>query len=134
MPSFYIEKESTAEEDEDSQNYCGLFNVVEDDMCSKERRTYSSFNKLTVNHVEYGNGGVMHTTGEISEKYTEAGPTNMTSVKSGLAKFLQKITYAQAIETKRRIKISLSRIEIKGSLGGARKTDINMRKLAFKFI
>ena len=53
----------------------------------------------------------------------------MSSVKSG--KEFYKITYAQAIETKSRIKISLSRTEIKGSLGGARKTAVNMRKLAF---
>ena len=53
----------------------------------------------------------------------------MSSVKSG--EEFYKITYAQAIETKSRIKISLSRTEIKGSLGGARKTAVNMRKLAF---
>ena len=53
------------------------------------------------------------------------------SVKSGLAEGF-KITYAQASETKSRIKISLSRTEIKGSLAGARKTAINMRKLAFQ--
>ena len=102
-------------------------------MCSKERRTYSSFNKLTINHFEYGNGGVVHTAGEISEKYTEARPANnKSSVKSSERFYM--ITYAQAIETKSRIKNSLSRTEIKGSLGGARKTDINMKKLAFKSI
>ena len=31
----------------------------------KGRRAYSSFNEMTINHVEYGGGGVMHTTGEI---------------------------------------------------------------------
>jgi hypothetical protein len=86
LTSFYIEKESSAEEDEDSIYSCGLFIVIKDDMCSKERQTYSSFNKLTVNHVEYGNGGVVHTAGEICKKYTKADPTNKSSVKSGLAK------------------------------------------------
>jgi hypothetical protein len=55
-------------------------------MFFKARRTYSSFNKLTVNYVKYGCGGVVHTAGEISEKYTEASPTNNSSVKSRIVK------------------------------------------------
>ena len=58
-------------------------------MCFKERlgRTHSSFNKLTINHIEYGNGGIVHTASEISEKYTEARPANnKSSVKGRSAK------------------------------------------------
>lgn len=55
----------------------------------KVKRTYSSFNKLTVNYVEYGCGGVVHTAGEIGEKYTEASPTNKSPVKVDSRKVLQ---------------------------------------------
>jgi hypothetical protein len=86
LSSFYIEDEGTAEEDEDSQYYCGLFNLIEDDVFSKERRTYGGFNKPTVNHFKYGSSRVVHTTGEIGKKYTEAGPTNESCIKSGSAR------------------------------------------------
>lgn len=41
------------------------------------------------------------------------------------------MTYAQVSAMKKRIKVSLSRTDIKGSLGGARNTAIKIRKLAF---
>ena len=77
----------------------------------------------------------MHTAGKVGEKYTKTGPTNnnRSSVKSWIGERYYKITYAQAIETKSRIKNSLSRTAIKGSLGGAIKAAINMRKVAFQY-
>jgi hypothetical protein len=56
----YIENESTTEEDKNSIITVGYSIVIEDEMCSKRRQTYSSFKKLTINLVEQGCNVVAH--------------------------------------------------------------------------
>jgi len=52
---------------------------------SRRKRTYGSFNKLSVIRVEYRNTGIVNTAGEIGEKYAQTGPSK-SYVKKALAR------------------------------------------------